>query len=186
MNDFILDLETLSLRPNAVVLSCGIIAVDLSKDFTAEDLKERSLFVKFKSNSQTNRHISSDTLNWWRNQSIEVQRSQLLPSPSDVSLVDGYKAIQQFIKLNCMTPNKAVYWCRGDLESSVLSDIAFELGLPELYPYHRKRDVRTAVDILTGSDNGYCDTIPLMPDGLKEHDPVDDCIRDLWMLRYFE
>jgi len=185
MIDFILDFETLSLKTNAVVLSCGIVAVDLSKDFTEKDLRYRSLFVKFDSKNQTNRHISLETLNWWRSQSPEVQRSQLLPSASDVSLVDGYRAIQQFIKLNCMTPNKAVYWCRGDLEATVSINISEELGLEPLCPYYRWREVRTAVDLLSGSDNGYCDTIPAIPDNLIEHDPVDDCIRDLWMLRYY-
>jgi hypothetical protein len=58
--------------------------------------------------------------------------------------------------------------------------------MQQITSYAAWRDIRTAVDILTGSTNGYCDVVY---DGFDRHEvikhhPVHDCALDAMMLMY--
>jgi hypothetical protein len=66
-----------------------------------------------------------------------------------------------------------------------------QLEIEPIFPYARWRDVRTAVDFLYGSMNGYVkvDVPPWIESFDKEihitkHNPIDDCVLDAMMLMY--
>jgi hypothetical protein len=68
------------------------------------------------------------------------------------------------------------------LERSVMRE-----GEDHIFLYSRFRDVRTAIDFLTGNFNGYCQVDH--PDfnydiDVTKHNPIDDCALDIMMLIY--
>jgi hypothetical protein len=63
------------------------------------------------------------------------------------------------------------------------------LGVEPIFHYSKWRDVRTAVDFLSGSNNGYCEVDyegfdPALD--ITKHNPIDDCVYDAMQLMYFK
>lgn len=85
MNVMMIDLETLSLRPDAFVVQVGIALADLER---GNDIDlPTSIWLSEK--EQQNRHIDFDTVRWWINQGSDVRKSvfkvqhpQYMRSPS--------------------------------------------------------------------------------------------------------
>lgn len=183
--DFVIDFETLDSRATAVILSFAILAVDFEEDFTMDKLREQTMFVKLNAKTQGNRTISQSTLDWWKMQDADVRKSQMLPSPNDVELLPALHQLHEFLDRHGYSPKKSVVWSRGTLDQIVYEDWSKTLGFdPPKIPYWNHRDVRTAIDILSGSSNGYCTTS--RPMGIiNKHDPVDDVCMDAFQLKYF-
>jgi hypothetical protein len=62
-----------------------------------------------------------------------------------------------------------------------------QLTIEPIFPFKRWRDVRTAVDFLTGTTNGYCKVDypgfdPYLH--ITKHNPIDDCVLDVMQLIY--
>jgi hypothetical protein len=70
-----IDLETLSTRPDAVVLTLGGIKFDPYTDQAPHD----PLYFRVDVDSQTalGRHVMDDTLNWWATQPKEIAEDAL-------------------------------------------------------------------------------------------------------------
>lgn len=184
--DFVVDIETLDTESSAVLLSVGIVAVDFEEEFTFKDLVDNGLFVKFDARSQGKRTVSQSTLDWWKSQSREAFESQVIPSEKDVSLVEGFNRLREYMQRNDFS-SKSIVWSRGVLDVMVLTSIAQQLKIEPLFQWWRGRDVRTAVDILSGSDNGYAPTTVEIPKEIFiAHDPMHDAARDAILLRYCE
>lgn len=83
--------------------------------------------------------------------------------------------------------NKQWVWARGNLDQCVFNSLEKACGRQVLFPHFVWRDMRTAIDFLYSSDNGY---VGVNYDGfdpdlhITKHDPVDDCILDVMMLLY--
>ena len=102
---------------------------------------------------------------------------------SDVRFETGYELFRSWVKSkkddNCWV------WARGNLDQLVMDDIEEQIVVEPVFPYHRWRDVRTAVDFLAGTGNGYC-AIPNFDDraNVIKHCPIHDCAFDAMMLMY--
>jgi hypothetical protein len=62
-----------------------------------------------------------------------------------------------------------------------------QVKVEPVFAYSRWRDVRTAVDLLTLSKNGYCEVDHpefLYERDVTKHNPIDDCALDIMMLLY--
>lgn len=96
-------------------------------------------------------------MEWWKCHSIDVIEKHVKPSSTDYSLNNGLLAINQFIaKINEFNPNKSYVFSRGNNFDCAMIESAYsscELNLP--YKYYNVRDVRTAIDILYGTDDGH-------------------------------
>ena len=80
---FVVDLETLSTRANACIVSIGVVK------FTLQDgiLEEFFVNVDPASCKEYGLHFDKDTIAWWQKQSIEAQKSwQKDPQPLDYAL----------------------------------------------------------------------------------------------------
>lgn len=184
--DFVLDIETLDVESTAVVASVGCIAVDFTKDFEFEDLVNVAFYAKLNTKDQIDlgRTVGQDTLDWWNRQDAEVRKSQLSPSPNDVSLFDGIEAMKAYFKSHDARKS-SVIWTRGELDNMVLSSAAKAVKTTVGYPYNKIRDIRTAIDFLSGSTNGYSAISKPIPEYAKKHNPVYDCAIDAMMLKYY-
>lgn len=184
---FVFDVETLGVESNAVVLSAALVHFDPEKRPTYQDLLDGACFVKFDAKEQANmgRTISMSTLEWWKDQHEYVKQVSLTPSLDDMTVENG---MQKFYDYMAKFPNasKQTMWARGSLDQLVIDSLAVKFGLQELTGYNMWRDVRTAVDVLYGTSNGYVDVDhPLFKrHEVIKHHPVHDCALDAMQLMY--
>lgn len=195
MSFFVFDIETLGVESTSVILSAGIVYVEPEalmpdvnqafKQLTDSSFSQNSLFVKFKSVEQTkppyNRVVDKGTLDWWNKKGAMAKDISFVPKASDVSVPDGIKMIQEFMKRK--SSEELIIWTRGSLDQMAIDSLCTAYGISPIAKYNAYRDIRTAVDIIyTNGKNGYVE-IPGFDESLMiEHDPVHDCARDALML----
>jgi hypothetical protein len=82
-------------------------------------------------------------------------------------------------------------WARGNLDQLVLDSFEEQLEIQPIWPFQRWRDVRTAIDFLYGTTQGYCKVVtPPWVEAfdkdlhITKHNPIDDCVLDAMMLMY--
>ena len=186
---FMFDIETLGKSSESVLLSLACIHFDPAEELDWRQLKKDALFIKFDVKDQAKnyqRKIQKDTLDWWNKQCHNVKIKSFITSPDDVSLVDGMKTFTNWAKSKSTDPKEWV-WIRGNLDQIVIDSIEMQLGIEPVFSYARYRDVRTAIDFLYNTENGYCkvdhfDFDPYVH--ITKHDPVDDCVFDIMMMKY--
>jgi len=184
---FIFDVETLGVESNAIVLSAALIHFDPEKRPTYQDLLDDACFVKFnaKEQAQMGRTVSKSTLDWWKEQHEYIRQISFDSSIGDMTAENAIKTLQDYM---AKFPNadKQTMWARGSLDQLVIDSLCVKLGLQEITGYNMWRDVRTAVDILYGSTNGYVEVDhPLFKrHEVIKHHPVHDCALDAMQLMY--
>ena len=185
---FMFDIETLGIESTSVILSLSCIYFRSDDKPTYQQLKEQAFFVKFNARDQAtrlNRKIDRSTVDWWEKQCAIVKQKSLLATPDDYTLEDGLKLFHAWVK--AQGDNKCWVWARGSLDQVILQSCERSVGMETIFPHNRWRDVRTAIDLLYGTANGYCDVDH--PDFLYDrdvykHNPIDDCALDIMMLTY--
>ena len=185
---FIFDVETLGVESNAVILSVALIHFDTDKRPTYQDLLDNACFVKLNSMDQIkrlNRSVDMGTLEWWQNQHEYVRSVSFDKNSTDIIAEDAITILHNYMN---KFPNaqQQTMWARGSLDQMVIDSLAKKLAMQPITDYNMWRDVRTAVDLLTGSTNGYCEVDhPLFERAqVIKHHPVHDCALDAMMLMY--
>lgn len=181
----IYDWETLSTKSNCIVLSLGVIVIDSNKiyrDISDFIEGENALYLKFdiKEQKEAGRHISKDTLEWWKSQG-DAAKHVLVPSQKDVS----YKVISQkmkelFVK-NDLNPKSSHAYSRGHFDYPILQDICEQLKTECPIPFWNSRDIRTFIDVMIGSNRGK---IPNWKpkENIVLHNSLHDCINDYFQM----
>lgn len=185
---FCYDVETLGIESNSVILSMACIYFNPDERPTFKQLVESAFFVKLNAKDQTTRlarTVTKSTLEWWAKQPEMLKKQSLIPSSNDVLIEEGIARMKTWSE---QYPNnrKCTVWARGNLDQMVLGSIEDKLGQEALFNFGRWRDVRTAVDILTGSTNGYCnvDHPEFNRDQVLKHNPIHDTAYDIMQLLY--
>lgn len=185
---FVFDVETLGVESNSVILSAALVYFDPEQEPTFEQMIENACFVKLNSKDQIERlgrTVTTSTLEWWQNQHEHVRKTSLYPRADDLIAEDAITVLHNFMN---KTPNanKHTMWARGSLDQLVIDSLCTKVGMAEITGYNMWRDVRTAVDCLTGSTNGYCgvEHPTFQRHNVIKHHPVHDCALDAMMLMY--
>jgi hypothetical protein len=134
--DVMLDLETLSTRPESVILTIGAVKFNpWGEDVDAES----GLYLRVNVDEQLalGRHVQEETINWWGNQSEEV-REEALGESGRVSLEDMTKQLNRFlVGVNCI-------WCQGPaFDIVILENLYRQLVKPTPWQFWQIRDSRT-------------------------------------------
>ena len=186
---FMFDVETLGVESTCVILSAAMVHFDPEMRPTYQDLLDNACFVKFdvKEQIQLGRTSSKSTLEWWKTQHEYVRKVSLDPTRNDMTAENGMTAFYNYM---AKFPNadKQTMWARGSLDQMAIDSLAVRLGVQEITGYNMWRDVRTAIDIMSGSTNGYCEVDhPLFNrTQVIKHHPVHDCALDAMMLMYWK
>jgi hypothetical protein len=184
---FVFDVETLGVDSNSVVLSAALVHFDVNEKPSYQQLLDNACYVKFVAKEQIDmkREVDRGTLEWWQNQHEYVRNLALKPSPDDLTITQGFTVMRDYMN-KFPKSNEQTMWARGSLDQMVIDNLARKLDLQPLTGYNMWRDVRTAVDILYGTENGYCGVE--YPDferaAVIKHHPVHDCALDAMMLMY--
>ena len=186
---YVFDVETLGKESSAVILSMACVYFDPVKETSPNEMRKNAFFVKLDAQDQMkrlNRSITRSSLEWWAKQCENVKVKSFKPAGDDVTPEVGLELFRAWSKKYPDAKGEWV-WARGNLDQLVLDSMEEKLGVDPVFHFNRWRDVRTGLDFLTGSDNGYCDVdYPGFDSHLHitKHDPVDDCILDAMMLMY--
>lgn len=153
-----LDMETLAVSPNAVVLSLGAVHFD-----PYGDLIDNELYFKIDLDDQDKlaREIDPNTLDWWAKQDPNIMEEAF--SPNDrIPLLEAMERFHKFA-WGC-----EAFWSHGaTFDLVIIEHIYRQLNKPLPWNYWQLRDTRTLFDL--GWD-------PQMPKD-KKHDALQDSIR---------
>jgi len=179
--DSMIDIETFSTEPNAVILSIGAVLFDPYEQNTAAELGEYTFYENVTIESQRHRHVSKDTQDWWKQQSKEawdVLQYDQLPLVKALERLYHFHMTRTGIKL----PKVNRIWANSPSFDCVILDTAYRhyerfFNFP--VPFWNWRDVRTIVDAayLPGDD-----TRPVIRVG-THHNALDDCISQALMVQ---
>lgn len=185
---FLFDVETLGVESTAVVLSAALIHFEPEKQPTYQDLLDNAIFVKFNAKDQIERlkrTVDIGTIEWWKNQHEYVRSVSFVPNSTDVTAEQGLTLLHDYMN---KIPNatKETMWARGSLDQMAIDSLAVKVDMQQITGYNVWRDVRTAVDILYGTSNGYVEVDhPLFKrHEVIKHHPVHDCALDAMQLMY--
>ena len=189
---FVFDVETLGKESNSVILSMAAIYFNPDEQPDHKKLFDEAFFVKFDVPDQMkrlDRKVGKSTMEWWAKQCDNVRIKSFKPNPDlDVKFETGYEAMRQWAKSK--NDDKCYVWARGSMDEVVMQALERSVmceGEDHIFLYSRFRDVRTAIDFLTGNINGYCqvDHPSFNYDiDVTKHNPIDDCALDIMMLIY--
>jgi len=128
-----LDIETLSTRPDAAIVSIG--AVHFS--FKHGILEEFKVNIDAKSCKDFGLHIEKDTLDWWSRQP-KAARQAWMTNP--VPLDEGLNKFSEFFGRN----NKRLVWCNGaSFDYPILRFGYFMIKGEMPWKYYNEMDLRT-------------------------------------------
>ena len=135
-----IDLETLSTRPDAVILTLGAIKFN---PHSQEEPKDPMYFrVDVDSQTAMNRHVMDDTLSWWTSQPKEIVE-EALGEQDRISLDEMTR------QLNRWCVGIEVFWCQGPLfDYAILQNLYAQLNKPCPWHYWQIRDSRTLFSLL--------------------------------------
>jgi exodeoxyribonuclease VIII len=152
------DMETMAVSPNAVVLSLGAVHFNPYENGHGDSLYFR---IDIDDQDALGREVDPNTIIWWSSQPSEIMEEAFSPD-NRIPLVD---AIDQFHRFawGC-----SAFWSHGaTFDLVILENIYRQLNKPLPWNYWQLRDTRTLFDL--GQD-------PEMPQGSK-HDALQDAIR---------
>jgi hypothetical protein len=180
------DIETLGIESTSVILSFACIYFDPEKKPTYQELVDSAFFAKLDAKDQAERlkrTVTKSTLDWWTKQSAHAQHVSLTPFFDDYKAEVALEKLREWAK-QFPDSDKAIVWARGNLDQMAIGSLENACKVDTVFHFGRWRDVRTAVDLLTGSKNGYCKIEGFDESQVVKHDPIHDCAYDAMMLMY--
>jgi len=106
-----LDLETLSLRPDSVLLSIGLVP------FSLEDGVKEGIEIVLDLEQQVGRRIDQGTVTWWIHQSLEAKK---VFAAQRISNDLAMREIHDFIQKETVGPKNVKMWGNGSDFDNVL------------------------------------------------------------------
>lgn len=169
MSDFTnicVDVETLSTRPDAVIVAIGAVKFNFNNDKT-ETFKVN---INPRDGKRLGLHISKDTLDWWRKQKPEAINAW---QHSQIDLEDALAQFSAF----CGEANYIKFWSNGThFDYPILESSYNAIGKVAPWRYWNVHELRTAY-LLGGLDVNTEDRVGTY------HDAVDDCLTEIKWLK---
>lgn len=142
-----IDIETLSTKKNAHILSIGAVAFDADTDLNCHPAGKVSAYIfdiPVTSEDQVGRDVDVATVRWWLQQSVSAQENLFVGEkiyPLHYVLQELQRFIQRF--------DKPSIWANSpSFDCDILSDAYEQLGLTRPWKYYQERDVRTAKQLV--------------------------------------
>lgn len=138
-SECMVDIESLSTRSNAVVLSIGAVLFDLDEQDTYETLAEdgRCFFALLDIDEQiaAGRHISGSTLMWWMRQNSMAKKETFNEK--------GRQPVDNVLKSLWPFLAKANMWGNGaNFDNPIIASLYEDYGY-DPPPFWQARDLRT-------------------------------------------
>ncbi len=161
-----IDLETLSTRPNAIIVSIG--AIKFERKGPLRDLNNLDQFYKridIESCRELGLHYDQSVADWWSEQDPDI-RYEALDNPDRAKIKDVLTDFSRWFR-GC----KLVWGNGDDFDCTILCEAYTIAGIKPPWDFWNTRDVRTVLDI--GQVN--INDLPLA----NKHHPIHDCYRQI-------
>lgn len=188
--DFIIfDLETLDKVPSAIVLSLGVTSGNWD-DISFDGLLEHGEEHFFKAKEQQvkyERTLSTDTVQWWAKQQEDAKR--IFKAKNKKSISELPTLLWEYVKKNNLKKGGQVLTRGNHFDVPIINDIFQQFNMPECFPWWMIRDVRSIIDTIYGTCNGYPPNKSLFLSEMREdhelvkHNALHDTIIDVIMLK---
>jgi len=135
-----LDLETLSTRPDATILTFGACKFS---PYNQNDIVD-GIYLRIDVDEQIalGRHVDNDTIDWWSRQSSDVYDEAFNPNDR-VGLEEFASQLNRFI-VGCDN-----IWAQGPVfDIVILENLYRQIGIPCPWQYWQIRDSRTLLSTL--------------------------------------
>ena len=145
-----IDLETLSTRPDATVLTLGAIKFDPYTD--SEPHAGLYLRVDVDEQSELSRHVDEGTLEWWGRQDEKI-RDEALGDEDRVSLNSMVK------QLNKWCVGVDTIWCQGPaFDIVILEEVCKQLKRGYPWKYWQVKDSTTKIGLISPHSHNFCES----------------------------
>jgi hypothetical protein len=186
MAEIMIDLETLGTKPDSVILTIGAQLFDPTSsevwtetpvyDVISGNTVIPSLNIRLNVDQQEllGRTTSEETIKWWANQTPEAQEEAFGLSDR----VDFKEALLQLTRMvEVCGPKRTVrVWSKGPTFDIMMLEHAMEqTGVRVPWEFWNVRDARTVY--------GLCPTLDTKKNGPISHCALDDCRKQIEMLR---
>lgn len=158
-HDIMLDLETLSTRPEAVILTIGAVKFN---PFVQDEFGE-TLYIKPNVDEQieVGRHVDEGTIEWWGKQPEDI-REDAMGEDGRISIEDTLKRLNKFLV------GADNIWAQGPIfDIGILENLYRARTQPPPWQHWRIRDSRTLFGV-------HGDPRKQGRDGF--HNAVADCV----------
>lgn len=170
-----IDIETMSTKPEALVLTIGATEFSLGDSPKCDNPTHFYAAVCKKDSERLGRHVEQSTLEWWEKQSKAAQEAAF-NAPNAVPLKTALEGLIQYcILVRERHPSGKLHvWGNDPTFDTVILERSFEaVGLPEPWKYFETRSCRTYDSI--GETLGFRKKRDLPRTGVH-HNALDDCI----------
>lgn len=135
MAHIMVDIETLSTAPNALVLSVGMVLFDENTIFA-------KVYIKNKVSTATG-DVSRDTAMWWLSQNDEARKA-ITENRKGVCEIPEYSLVQELRDILCSYSVKTI-WSQGRFDQIIIESLMLRNGIDktQLPKYYKWRDLRT-------------------------------------------
>jgi hypothetical protein len=141
MTDIMIDLETLSTRADAAILSVGIAVFDIKTAIVSDVLYKEVAMVT----QEEYGHIDPETVKWWMKRD-DAARSAIYQPADPESLYEVLYAVRDFLRPHNYRTTRV--WSNGSSFDLVILRNAFQRHTMKcIWDYWQERDVRTIVDL---------------------------------------
>jgi hypothetical protein len=183
----VVDIETLAIETNAVILSCGICIVDITKTEPFKDIVLNGINIYFDQTTQKEkgRTASKSTLEWWEKQGEKAK--DCIDNDNKIQIRDFYGVFDKFctdVGLGDSpyhTDRKKLRWfARGPhFDIAKLESMFSDFNVTPPWKYYNVRDIRTWLEC-----NGLPDNLKLIkPPEMIPHNSLHDAAFDGWMMQ---
>ena len=165
--DVMLDLETLSTRPDATILTFGACKFNPYKQ---EEITQGIYFrINVDEQITLGRHVDDNTIEWWGKQAEDVYAEAFDPNDR-ISLEQFTQELNRFI-VGCDN-----IWAQGPVfDIVILENLYRQLGLPCPWQFWQIRDSRTLLS--THGD-------PRDKNKAGLHNALEDCVSQAQAVQY--
>tara|TARA_B100000700_G_scaffold88627_1_gene99951 strand:- start:70120 stop:70701 length:582 start_codon:yes stop_codon:yes gene_type:complete len=175
-----IDLESMSLRTDAVIVSVGVVFFDLEEVDTFEDLLKRGTILYVSAEEQAKnggRRADSDTLDWWRKRPEDVQDQLSHKGVSPAMLAD---LMTQMMWANNTKRNNTRWYARGpQFDIAKLEDLFWQFEVTSPWHYRKPRCSRTFLEEHGVEDDGKI----AFPAGMIPHNALHDAAFEAFMMQ---
>jgi DNA polymerase III epsilon subunit-like protein len=164
MNNLMIDIETLGVRPGAAIASIAIVPFDPNAGKVADEMFFATIDVK--GQKEYSMHQEIETVEWWLSQPEEIRAVSFPDKPDFDDLSLALEKVQEYV---LRTGKDVKVWSHGaSFDIPILSEAFYSTGLTIPWHFKNIRDTRTLLDFAAQQGYGVNWETP------NKHDPRAD------------
>ncbi|WP_417762196.1 3'-5' exonuclease [Shewanella sp.] len=183
-----IDLETLDTKTSAKILSIGIVPFNFNENVSFAELcsRESSLYIKINQYMsyeflfyQQGFTESESTRHWWEKQGDAAKHVLDEDFENDLVITDALEILSKHLEkyVKPLIKDGGHIYCRGyDFDGGILNHHYSQLQMQAPWQYNRFRCIRTFIDALARTRNGYIKGDN--PAGFIKHHALHDAAAD--------